>query len=453
LTLLRRLRAFWLLLTPALLMGQEEDFRVYTEAPRLFLRPARLRLLKRERERQSIRWQQLDTLISGKVPMAEPALAFALYSITTGDKAYCDQAERAAGSDLRQMAIVFDWCGRPALAPRIKQAADRLSTAKDVPSIAARTMAAAAMAEADAAWSEATMKDIVNRWWRGTMVPFIKNGGSIPRPDTLALFELLIVIRDNLNLDLRDPVQGYFRDLPILHLLSYYPAAYPGPENEYRIPYYSDDGEPDLKLAARSRAAELAMVAYDNNAVESQSLQSWLLLDRFLMRGTYGIVYEFLWANPYQPGITFHHLPNVFHDKRSGRLYLRSTWEEDATFFIYDRGKGQVFDAGKRADVNIAAQKKPIRIGWASVVLGAPQMQIETGYSVAERGDQPLEPGEKRPEETWFLVGLPPNTRFDIEPDDEEMYEARTDMGGILELHYIKPRPLKVRIRQTPGQP
>ena len=34
-----------------------EEYRVYTEHPRLLLRSQRLRLLKRERERQSMRWR------------------------------------------------------------------------------------------------------------------------------------------------------------------------------------------------------------------------------------------------------------------------------------------------------------------------------------------------------------------------------------------------------------
>ncbi len=39
------------------------------EHPRLFLRPGRLRLLRRERERRSMRWQQFEALISGNAPM------------------------------------------------------------------------------------------------------------------------------------------------------------------------------------------------------------------------------------------------------------------------------------------------------------------------------------------------------------------------------------------------
>lgn len=56
-----------------------EQYRVYTDAPRLFLRPQRLRLLRRERERQSIRWMQLNALVSGGAPMSEPGFAEALF--------------------------------------------------------------------------------------------------------------------------------------------------------------------------------------------------------------------------------------------------------------------------------------------------------------------------------------------------------------------------------------
>jgi len=439
-------RRFFLLLLAAVTIcaAQEDDFRAYTESPRLFLRPQRLRLLKRERERQSIRWQQLDTLVSGKVPMVEPGFAYALFSRITGREEYCRQAERGVGTDLRQMAIVYDWCQTERLVPILKQSADKLAMAKDVPSQRNRALAAIALAEVDAAWSEKTMRDVIVRWWRGSIVPTLKKGAPLPANSTYALFELLHVVRDNLNIDLRDQIQGYFRDLPLQHLLSYYPAAFPGAENEFRIPYYAEDGEPDLKAASLSRAAELAMVAYDSNPVEIQALQSWLLQDRFLMRGAFGIVYEYLWANPYQPGITFHVLPNLFHDKRNGRLFIRSSWEEDATFFCYDQGKAQVFDAGKRADVNMTAQKKPIRVGMATIIVARDPVEFEIGFSA----DTPTEVGEKRPDETWFVVGLKPNAPYDVEPDSEEMFESSTDSGGIASFQFAKPRVMTYRMHE-----
>jgi len=53
------------------LLGQssDEDYKIYTDAPRLFLRPQRARLLKRERERESIRWRQFSLLMTGSAPM------------------------------------------------------------------------------------------------------------------------------------------------------------------------------------------------------------------------------------------------------------------------------------------------------------------------------------------------------------------------------------------------
>lgn len=410
-------------------------------------------MLKRERERQSIRWAQLDLLIAGKVPMPEPGFAYALYATVAGREEYCRQADRGVGTaprtaelagDVRQMAIVFDWCQTARLIPILKQSADRLAAAKDVPGQSSRALAAIALAEKEPAWSESTMKDVIVRWWRGIVVPELRQGAPLPRNAIYPLFELLHAVRDNLNIDLRDQVQGYFRDLPLQQLLSYYPAAFPAAENEFRIPYYAEDGEPDLRVAIMSRAAEMAMVGYDSNPVEAQALQSWLLQDRFLMRGALGIVYEYLWANPYQPGITFHVLPNLFHDKRNGRLFLRSSWEEEATFFAYDHGKGQVFDAGKRADVNMTAQKKPIRIGMATVIVGRNPVEFETGFSA----ETPMEPGEKRPDETWFVVGLKPNTPYHVEPDDEEMMEVRTDAGGIVSFQFSKPRKTIYRLHE-----
>src|SRR5437660_6216776 len=85
----------------------QDEFRVYTEHPRLFLRPQRLRLLKRERERQSMRWKQFETLVLGGAQMPEPGFALALYYAVTGDAAFGKRAVDWAlgtGADLRQLA-------------------------------------------------------------------------------------------------------------------------------------------------------------------------------------------------------------------------------------------------------------------------------------------------------------------------------------------------------------
>ena len=54
-----------ILLFAAPLFAQSDEFRVYTDAPRLLLTPQRLRLLQREHQRDSLRWNIVDALISG----------------------------------------------------------------------------------------------------------------------------------------------------------------------------------------------------------------------------------------------------------------------------------------------------------------------------------------------------------------------------------------------------
>ena len=38
----------------------------------------------------------------------------------------------------------------------------------------------------------------------------------------------------------------------------------------------------------------------------------------------------------------------------------------------------------------------------------------------------------------WFVLGLKPNTAYDVETDGENMYEGKTDPGGILVLSFTR---------------
>src|ERR1700691_5977265 len=102
-----------LLLTALAARSQDEEYRVYTEHPRLILTPQRLRLLKRERERESQRWRQFDALVKGSASLPEPGFSLALYYAVAGDNAAGRRAvDWALGpaQDLRQLALVYDWC-------------------------------------------------------------------------------------------------------------------------------------------------------------------------------------------------------------------------------------------------------------------------------------------------------------------------------------------------------
>jgi hypothetical protein len=410
--------------------GQDE-YRVYTEHPRLFLTAQRLRLLKRERDRESMRWRQFDLLVRATAEMREPGFALGLHFAVSGD---ADIGRRAVtwalgpGADLRQLALVYDWC-QPLLSAAQSKALEtklgRLAaqqTGAGIDAMRDRVLAAIAAAD-DSHSEESALKEMVQGWWRGQMAPKLGDGRMVvPLDQLFALFEILHAVRDNLKIDLREDVTDYFRDLPKYQVLANYPAPLEAPENEYRIPAYQGSGQPDLDRAALARAAGLSTVAYDNNALESQYLQGWLIQDRFMLQGVFGAPYEFLWANPYQPGLSYFQLPVFFHDQRSGALFLRSNWEDDAVWFGIYSGEAQLFREGRVTVMGLKGPPGPkaegIPVGDSSVLVGRSPMQF------------PMEGGRV------LVVSLKPRAKYIVETDDEEMSELETDGAGTLVLEY-----------------
>jgi hypothetical protein len=408
----------------------EEDYRAYTEQPRLFLRPQRLRLLKRERERQSIRWEQFQALMGGKAQMGEPGFASALYYSVTGDR---DSGQRAVewavgGADIRQVAIVYDWCQslmsaaqNKTIAARLTKAASVLAAKSDFVSMRDRAFAAVAIADVDPNASSAALRDIVQNAWRKRALPILKEGAGLPVTEQVhAMYEMMHAIRDNLNIDLRDDFPAWFKTIPQVHLLSHYPAPYPAPENEYRIPAFDGDSAPDLRRAALSRAAELSMVAYDVNAAETQFIQGWLMQDRFLLRSTFGITYEYMWANPYQPGVSYFHLPLAVHDPRSGSLFVRSSWDEDALWLGRVGADWQTFKDGKITVLNTQKRRDPVVIGETQLFVARDALRFDLKQAAARA----------------YVLGLKVRATYEVEVDDEEMHDAVTDGAGTLEVPF-----------------
>lgn len=422
-----------------------EEFKVYTEHPRLLLNARRLRLLRRERDRKSVRWEQFQSLMVGGASMPERGLALGLYAIVTEDPAAMKQAIQWAigpASDLRQLAFVFDWCQagltesqEKALAAKLAQGIERESKNDTVSSIRSRALAAIALADHLPNITETTLKGIWTSWWMGKVVPAIrKDRNALALADSYALLELMHAIKDNLVFDMRDNALAFFRDFPNHRVISYYPATYPAADNFYRIAQYSGLGEPDLNQAIFNRAADLSIVAYDPNALAHQFLQGWLIQDRFIMRGALGTPYEFLWANPYQPGLSYHHLPTFFHDPQSGILILRSDWEESATWLSYNRGEMELFMDGKRSGLQPRAIQEPLEIGQNMVVVGQSPMQLALNLAEPTR---------------YFLIGLKPKATYEIEVDDEELAEVTTDAGGVLALVFPQSTGTGVRLRES----
>jgi hypothetical protein len=402
--------------------ADEEDFHVFTDAPRLLLTKQRLRLLQREKDRQSMRWIQFDSLLSGGAPMPEQGLAWALYyqvakNPAAGRKAL-EWAADEKHTDARQLALIFDWCSPLMSKPQSDRLAAKLEKSLagglsgDIALQNGRALAAIALADRLPDQGEAVLRGIVQQWWGAGLA---KNPRAIPREQIYLLYEMMHAVRDNLKIDMRHFAFDYFKMMPTDHLVGHYPSPLEAPENEFRVPIYIRDGEPNLTDAVFSRAAELAMVAYDPNAADSQYLQGWLMQDRFLMRGALGIVYEFMWANPYQPGLSYFQMPLVFHDGASGHVFARSSWDEDATWIGFFDGHLQLFRDGHIESLRPGATIAPIHIGDAVLMSGRdPQFQF--------RADG----------EALFVLGLAPKTPYDVEIDNEELAEYTTDSGGTL---------------------
>jgi len=409
----------------------DEDFHVYTDAPRLLLNRQRLRLLQRERERQSMRWETFAALIESGAPMPEPGFALALHYRVAGNMASGRQAVEWAlgnGTDLRQLALVFDWCG-PVMT---KAQSDRLAakieasltapvspTATNMKEESARVLAAVAIADRLKDHGDAVIRDVAVKWWRAAVVPTLEtNQPLLAREHTYALYEMLHVLLDNLKIDLRETAPAYFRELGIAHIAGHYPAPYPGPDAEYYIPVYLRDGEPNITDATMDRAAGFAMVAYDNNSQESQFLQGFLMQDRFLLKGPLGSPYEFLWANPYQPGLSYFHIPLVFHNSATGEVFARTSWDDDATWIGYFNSRLQIFRDGQVQTLRAGAAADPVRVADAVLMTAPPGELIKLHID----------------SEALFLMNLTPRTVYEIEIEDEEMREVETDAGGTLVL-------------------
>jgi hypothetical protein len=447
-------------LLPAMrLLGQSapESFRVYTDAPRLFLRPSRLRLLRRERERHSLRWEQFETLWNGAAQFPEFGWNAALRYQIAQDDAAGKQAvawgvtkAAAAGSIsenvVRQLALIADWCGpvmqdadKAAIIGRLERyaAAPLPAAGLSLAEARSRTLAAVAISEASPDAAEKALRGVYEGFWMKSFIPALLSAKRhVPNPEANALIELMHAFRDNLDFDLRETCGKWYKDYGPIHILAHYPEPFPASENEYRIPAdpLLDQRGPDITKATLSRAAELAMVAYDSNAAETQLLQGFLMNDRFLMRGTLGIAYELMWANPYQPGLSYYHVPLVAHDSIGGELWVRSTWEDDAQWLGFFAGQLQLFGNGELKHIDPQAPHAPMDLEEATVFFSR---NIEK-FQVPARPAPALLPGAA-PEaasapaiDDVFIIGLRPATPYHVEVDGEGMFEASSDPGGII---------------------
>src|ERR1700722_16128286 len=80
--------------------------------PKLLLNAQRLRRLKRDRERKTVRWVNFENRVNNVPDSPERGFELALYYAITGDEAKGRGAVEWALSHevARQSALVLDWC-------------------------------------------------------------------------------------------------------------------------------------------------------------------------------------------------------------------------------------------------------------------------------------------------------------------------------------------------------
>jgi hypothetical protein len=169
----------------------------------------RRRLLERERERTSVRWQQFETLVAGKVQMPEPGFAWALYGQIAKSEAFSRQAagwalQASDPADRAGVRLVPDGAPEPeaaALRTKLETLLAAPPRARTLPVIRGPGFCrrgAWRPKQANGSWRRSSRAGgalSARPGAQGRHLPLQPRGGQ-------ALFELHAV-RDSINIDLR----------------------------------------------------------------------------------------------------------------------------------------------------------------------------------------------------------------------------------------------------------
>lgn len=237
--------------------------------------------MQRDRERQTVRWVDFEARVETVPDSPERGFELALYYAVTRDEKRGREAVQwalAHACDRRQFAWIVAWCGE-------------LMSDAERQKLEATGCAVASIDDKE-------------------LVRSLQEGGFRNARTLYAACERLIALRSSEQDDPRETAARFFSNLPIEFLLSLRPEQVEHPDWMTHI-------------------AALALVAVDPNLTAAQYVQGWAMEDRQMIREGPGVAYEFLWADPYLPGIGYQNLDPWVHDA-NGRLFARTNWEPQA---------------------------------------------------------------------------------------------------------------------------
>ena len=438
-------------------LGQAE-YRIYQERPRLFLEAGRLARLQRDVDRQTFRWQSLAQLVEDGKEFPEQPLVDALrFQVEGAEQSGRNAVEWARGlaeggirtaADLRMAALVYDWChplfdentGEAARTAIAKALEDVLPGGSiDVGLVRAAILAAIALA-GDWNGSEEALAGLLGSHWNVDVRPALESGQLTDDGASLiAVLEASLAVRHNLETDLLRPATEALAALVRTRLLSYYPVDIETSEGLARRPsrFGSDDGQAAIQ-APLYRIAELLLVAYESNLREFQFIQGWVRDDHYLLRSPMAAPYEFLWGNPYLPGLTPQSAPTLAHDALRGRLYGRLDWQRPTTWIGYAEGRLELLAGDGAAASDSLEELSPMYFPDAVVVPVQPPTKFVLSW-------QP--PGEPPPEVARiYLIGLRAGDTYGLKVGGRPARLVQAGAGGILVLHSDPNTPKRDRI-------
>ncbi len=279
---------------------------------KLLLTAQRLRRLQRDRERRTARWNNFEARVQSAPDSAERGFELALYYAVTQDANSGKQAVAWAVAhpcERRQVALVLDWVGdqisesdRKQLVGAACKPGDgvrgdrdalflRIATGEDADEVISRS-------------AKSVLASLQSGDWR--------DGGQL-----YAAFEYMYTARALQRTDLRQDDPRFFLYFPAALLLSLRPEQVEHPDWQMHV-------------------AALALVGIDPNLEASQFLQGWAIGDRQMVREGDGVAYEFLWADPYLPGVGYENL-DTWQYEESNNLFARTDWSADACWMHVSR--------------------------------------------------------------------------------------------------------------------
>jgi len=302
---------------PVLLWAQDSGSppAILPHSPHLLLSAQRLKRLKRDRQRQTPRWINFADRVENEPKSPERGFELALFYAVTGDESKGREAVDWAKThpcEQRQLALIRDWC--PTL---VAQELPRTGC----PGANDGTLAALRdQLFTNAAAGENTEAEVERD--KQVLIEKLRAGNFEDPGELYAGFEYLSAARSVERTDLREEDSRFFTSLPVELLLNVKPNAVEHPDWQTHI-------------------AALALVSLDPNLDSSQFLQAWAIEDRQTIREGQGVAYEFLWADPYLPGVGYQNLDPWLYDDHRGMLVGRTNWSATACWIRITPGKLQ----------------------------------------------------------------------------------------------------------------